>query len=250
MTRYYTFNHDNDNLVLEIFDSATEAAINLMRSIRTKCKSDTDSNIIKLLEDNKNLLNSDPTHKSFILGYTLHLSAVFDHGEVIKFIEKKLIDEGRPINVNKKIAFIDKETQPTLLTIAAAEGSKKAVEAILAITGCDINATDALKNTALISLTPREKEDAELAQTLIDRGCDLNKKNCLGFSAIMCADYQGNENLKEFFLEKGATYSKEDKKKVKEAKKAEKRIKKHPSASPQNPSKSALKKDSKGCTIS
>ncbi len=93
------------------------------------------------------------------------------------------------------------------LANAAKKGDTKAVKFYLA-KGADVNAKDALGQTALIYAATYGY--AEIVQALLDQGADMKAKDLMGMPAIGCAARNGHFKTVEVLLASGADVNAKD----------------------------------------
>lgn len=97
----------------------------------------------------------------------------------------------------------------TLLMSAAVQKNLEVVK-YLSEHGADINATDSLRRNALITMAFCQSYTPTVAQYLIDKGLDVNFKDCDGKTALMFAveghmwGYRGNLSAVKHLIKNGA----------------------------------------------
>jgi len=109
------------------------------------------------------------------------------------------------INVNAKTT-----DGSTALIWAAEKGHVATVSALLDKKGIDIDAKNNDSNTALMFAA--EKGHIDIVQKLLDNGANVNAKNQYGSDALMCAAWKGQLEIVQELLAKGADVNAKDEK--------------------------------------
>lgn len=118
-------------------------------------------------------------------------------------IVKKFVEDGGNIEMKDK-------TGATGLIFASAHNRNKVVKFLIE-NGADPNAKDNNGWTALISAAQLGNDYTETARLLIDNGADLNCTDGDGFTALHIALENGYKNLAELLIYRGADLNKKTK---------------------------------------
>ncbi|WP_340003594.1 ankyrin repeat domain-containing protein [Paenibacillus sp. FSL K6-0276] len=131
------------------------------------------------------------------MGLNPIINDVFQAGQSGDALRLNEILEAHPSLVNT-----ENNDGLTLLGYAA-HFSKKAVVQVLLDNGAQTNIFDSDGHTALHSAA-FHADNVEMIRLLIEHGADIHAKIEGGESALAVAIQQGNHNVKEFLIEKGA----------------------------------------------